>query len=122
MAEGIMNYYCGDKFEARSAGIEKTKVHPLAKDVMKEIGIDISQQYSKTIDEYKEMYFHLVVTVCDHAREACPFFPGERVMHKAFTDPSTVEGKEDEKLQAFRVVRDQIKEWITASLCSGQIS
>ena len=78
MAEGLLRAYYGDKYEVYSAGTHPTFVHPKAIEVMKEINIDISKQYSKSIEDLPEKYFDYVVTVCNHAREACPFFPGCR--------------------------------------------
>jgi len=120
IAEGIVNHYCTRDFEAFSAGIEKTHVHPLAVKAMNEIDIDISDQRSKTIDEFKGKTFDYVVTVCDHAKETCPFFPGKHVIHKGFEDPGDVEGPIDEKLHAFRDTRDEIKEWIKEIFCSKE--
>ncbi len=113
MAEGLLRALYGDKFEAFSAGTVATQVNPFAIAVMKEIGIDISHHRSKTIDEFRDQSFDYVVTVCDHAKETCPYFPNGKIMlHKGFVDPSSVEGSEQEKLKVFRKVRDEIKAWI----------
>jgi arsenate reductase len=104
--------------EAFSAGIKKTHVHPLAIQVLKENDIDISNNRSKTIDEFKGKPFDYVITVCDHAKETCPFFPGKKIIHKGFTDPSDFEGTFDEKLHAFRNTRDEIKQWIKEIFCT----
>ena len=122
MAEGLLNFYCGNGFVAKSAGVEKTSVHPLAIKVMNEIDIDISRHYSKLIDEFKNDTFDIVVTVCDQANETCPFYPGKKVLHQGFTDPSTVDGSDEEQLQAFRKTRDEIKEWILKNICDEQSS
>jgi arsenate reductase len=98
--------------------VEKTRVHPLAITVMKEIGIDISQQRSQHIEEFQDKKFDYVITVCDQARETCPFFPGNHVIHKSFQDPALVQGSIKEKLKAFRKVRDEIKEWILTIFCT----
>jgi|Deesub1362A_J573_1020465.scaffolds.fasta_scaffold00484_7 arsenate reductase len=113
MAEGLMRSMFGDKFEVYSAGVKPKGVNPYAIRVMAEIGIDISTQRSKSIDEFRGWEFDYVVTVCDTLREICPFFPGKKIIHKDFEDPGKVEGGEEEKLEAFRKVRDEIREWIT---------
>ncbi len=111
MAEGLMKALFGDKFESYSAGTVATRVNPLAIKVMAEIGIDISHHRSKSVEEFRGWEFDYVVTVCDQAKESCPFFPGARkYLHKGFEDPSQYEG--DEALQKFREVRDEIKEWL----------
>jgi len=113
IAEGLVNSLFHNKFEAYSAGIEIAEVRPEAVQVMKEIGIDISQHYSKLIKTFYGTQFDLVVTVCDNARMLCPVFPGAKNMiHKSFNDPSSVTGSEEEKLNVFRTVRDQIKTWL----------
>lgn len=117
IAEGIVNSRSDCDFVAESAGVKKAKVHPLAIQVMDEIGIDISKQYSKLITDVQDKVFDYVVTVCDHAKEACPFFPGKNILHKGFTDPSLLNGSREEKLIEFRRVRDEIKAWIIDQFC-----
>lgn len=117
MAEAILNHVCSDRFKAYSGGVKKTRVHHLAIQVMNEIDIDISHQYSKHIDEFKDKQFDIVVTVCDNAKETCPFFPGKNVIHKSFVDPGTVQGTAKKRLHAFRQVRDEIKQWILNEFC-----
>ncbi len=112
MAEGILRHLYGDKYEVASAGTVATRVNPHAVEVMKEIGIDISGHRSKSIMEFKGRIFDIVVTVCDHARETCPFFPGMKVLHRGFEDPSRVRGSREEVLEKFRRVRDEILSWI----------
>lgn len=113
MAEGILNTYFGDKYEAYSAGTQPTKINPFTVRILLEIGIDISKNRVKDISEFKDKNFKYVVTVCDSAKETCPFFPnGEIFFHSSFTDPSQTEGIEQEILFAFRSVRDSIREWI----------
>lgn len=112
MAEGLMNTLHGDKYEAYSAGIEPTRVNPYVVKVMEEIGIDISRQRSKSIQEFREKHFDYVVTVCDDAKEACPFFPGDNILHKSFQDPSKFKGTDDEILEKVRHVKDEIRDWI----------
>ena len=120
MAEGLLRYLAGDRFEAMSAGTEATGVRPLAIRAMEEIGIDISGQESKTLDRYLSEPFDHVITVCDDANEACPFFPGtsER-LHWSFEDPSKAEGSEEERLAVFRSVRDRIRDRMQAELLNG---
>ena len=117
MAEGLLRALAGDRFEAHSAGTEATHVRPLAIRAMEEIGVDISDQGSKTLDRYLKQSFDYVITVCDDANEACPFFPGAaNRLHWSFEDPSKAEGTEEERLAVFRSVRDQIRERIEADL------
>jgi len=105
MAEGLLRNIYGDRYEVFSAGIQPMQVHPLAVAVMKEIGIDISSHRSKSIEEFRGTNFDYVVTVCDNAKEGCPFFPGKIIIHQGFTDPSDID--------EFRHIRDDIKQWIT---------
>lgn len=113
MAEGILKSLYGEKYEVYSAGTDPTNINPFAIEVMEEIGIDISKNRSKSIKEFLNMEFDLVVTVCDSAKESCPFFPGgKRYIHKSFEDPSQFKGEEIETLAVFRRVRDEIKDWI----------
>jgi arsenate reductase (thioredoxin) len=124
MAEGLLRAIYGDRYEAYSAGVEATTVNPLAVIAMKEIGIDVSNQHSKTPHEFQAIIFDMAVTVCDRAKVACPIcstnldlptkFPRAReVIHKSFNDPSAAVGSEEEKLKVFRRVRDEIKGWIS---------
>jgi arsenate reductase len=112
MAEGILRELYGDRYEVYSAGVEPSHVSPYAVEVLKEKGINISDQRSKHINEFKEMEFDLVVTVCDHAREACPFYSGKQVVHQSFSDPAAADGSIEEIWSAFRTVRDEIWHWI----------
>lgn len=116
MAEGLANHFLGERLQAFSAGTEATRVNPLAARVLAEIGIDTSQQRSKTIDEFKDVSFDYVVTLCGDANEKCPlFFGGTRRSHHGFEDPSRREGSEAEVLPHYRRVRDEIKSWILES-------
>jgi len=109
MAEGLLRHYAGEHFEAFSAGTEPGSLHPLAVRAMAEVGIDISDQSSKPVDRFLDQAFDLVVTVCDQARESCPVFPrATSQLHWSFEDPSQVEGSEEERLEVFRRVRDEI--------------
>ena len=113
MAEGYMKAKYGDRYEVFSGGTEVTRVHPMAIAVMKEIGIDISQHRSKLIDEFFGKGIETVVTVCDSAQGACPFFPGAKeVIHQSFPDPSAFTGTDEEIRARFRRVRDEIIQWI----------
>jgi len=117
MAEAFLNKLCGDRYEAKSAGITPTQINPYVVKAMAGIGIDLSTHRSKSILEFQGKTFDYVVTVCDAAREACPFFPGEKEIHKSFPDPSTFKGTEEEILQKVRVVRDEIKDWVESTFC-----
>jgi arsenate reductase len=118
MAEGLLNTLYGEKYEARSAGVTPTKINPYVVKAMAEIGIDISGNRSKSIEEFRGKSFNYVVTVCDNARETCPFFPGEKIIHKAFEDPSQFKGSEEEILKRVRRVREEIREWIKSTFTS----
>ena len=117
MAEGLWNRYGGEDWEAQSAGSSPTGcLHPLAIQVMNEIGIDISSHRSKRVDEMSNRDFDLVVTVCDDARESCAVLPGvKRQLHWPFDDPAAATGNREERLHAFRRVRDEIAASIRAS-------
>ena len=120
MAEGLLRDRAGDRFEVTSAGTEATHVRPLAIRAMAEISIDISGQESKTLKRYLGEPFDYVITVCDDANEACPFFPGaKKRLHWSFEDPSRAEGSEDERLAIFRRVRDEIRKRIEQELVNS---
>ncbi|HET8843112.1 MAG TPA: arsenate reductase ArsC [Ktedonobacteraceae bacterium] len=110
MAEGLLRTRGGVAYNVLSAGTEPRVVHPLAIRVMREIGIDISSQQAKSLDVFRDQPpMDLVITVCDEAAEACPYFPNARhQVHWSFPDPSRVEGSEEERLAAFRHIRDLI--------------
>jgi arsenate reductase len=116
MAEGLLRTLYGDRYEAYSAGTEETAVNPYAIEAMRLAGIDISGHRSKTVQEFRGENFDLVVTVCDDARESCPFFPGKKVIHKSFEDPSRAEGTDEQVLAVFERVRDEIRVWIEDTL------
>ena len=118
MAEGLLRNLYGSKYEVYSAGTNPTKINPFAVKVMKEKGIDISNQYAKNLSEFKNANFDYVVTVCDNAKETCPYFPGEIVLHRNFEDPSKYNGKEEEKYRLFRKIRDEIENWIKNKFAS----
>lgn len=109
MAEGLLEHIAGDRFDVRSAGTKPSAVRPEAVSVMKELGIDISGNRSKSVDEFAGETFDYVLTVCDNARESCPIYPGHsNRFHQSFEDPAAVLGSEEDRLSAFRRVRDQI--------------
>lgn len=109
MAEGFLRTYGGERYEAFSAGTRPSSLNPLAIEVMREIGIDISGQRSKNAAEYIGTHFPIIVTVCDNAKEHCPVFPGPSMrQHWPFTDPADATGSHEERLAVFRKVRDQI--------------
>ncbi len=117
MAEGLLRDLAGDRFDAYSAGTEATHVRPLAVRAMAEIGIDISRQESKTLDRYLDQPFDAVITVCDAANETCPVFLGaKRRLHWSFPDPSRATGTEEEQLEVYRAVRDDIRTRIEREL------
>ncbi len=109
MAEGVLKHYGQDRIEAFSAGIKPSAVNPVAVKVMAEIGMDISTQCSKSVDEFQGQEFDYVITVCDNAKGSCPVFPGAtKVMHWPFPDPSHGQGELEATLNEFRKVRDMI--------------
>lgn len=121
MAEGLLRSLRGEEYEAFSAGTVATRVNPYVIRAMAEIGIDISSHRSKTVDEYSGEAFDYVVTVCDNAREACPFFPGaEMFIHHSFPDPSGFSGSDEEIMTGVRSVRDKIKVWISNTFQGGE--
>ena len=117
MAEGLLRALAGDSFEMASAGTEATRVHPLAIRAMQDVGIDLSGHTSKTIDTFLSQPWDYVITVCDNANERCPLFPGETTrIHWSFDDPSQATGTDEDKLEKFRRVRDEIltrlRQWL----------
>lgn len=139
MAEGLLRHIYGDKYEVFSAGTNPTNINPLAIKALEELGIDASKQYSKGLEEFSETEIDLAIAVCQSsAKTICtlcssPLTMGRPViinakLHKTkkymvygFSDPSEAEGTEEEKLAAFRKIRDQIKEWITESFAEEKI-
>ena len=110
MAEGLLRARAGDVYEVHSAGNVATEVRPLAVRAMAEIGIDISAQRSKSTAEFAAERFDYAVTVCDDAKEACPYFANAaHQVHWRFDDPAAAGGSDDEKLAVFRRVRDEIR-------------
>lgn len=112
MAEGYLRYFAKDKARVYSAGIETHGVNPKAIAAMKEDGIDISHHTSNNINEYRNIDFDFVITVCDNAKENCPYFPGTaQKFHYNFPDPAKAKGNEEEIIQQFRNVRGEIKNY-----------
>lgn len=112
MAEGLVNRFLADSWEAFSAGIRPAEqVHPLAVRAMAELDIDISAQQPKSVETMRAVPFDLVVTVCDNAAKSCPLWLGSgRIVHIGFPDPAAAQGSEEERLQVFRQVRDGLRE------------
>lgn len=118
MGEGILKHLAGDRFEVFSAGTHPSTLNPYAVLAMAERGIDIREQYSKSLHKFLNKSFDYVITVCDRAAESCPIFPGPVTrIHWSFPDPAAVEGSHQEKLAAFIKVRDAIEtnfvEWLS---------
>ena len=117
MAEGLVNGLYSGVLSAKSAGTKPGQVHPLAIEVMAELGIDISDHRSKGLIDFKGHEFDYVVMVCSNAAETCPFFPGgKEQIHHSFEDPAGIVGTEEEKLKAFRKSRNEINKWIIDNL------
>lgn len=112
IAEGYLRQFAGNKAEVYSAGVETHGVNPKAVATMQEDGIDISHQTSNHMDEYRHLDFDFVITVCDNARERCPYFPTKaKMFHHNFPDPAKATGTDDEVAEKFREVREQIKDY-----------
>lgn len=118
MAEGLLRSLGRSDFEAYSAGTDPQALHPLAVQVMRESGIDIASQQSKSLDRFRGQTFDYIITVCDRVRDHCPTFPGDNQrVHWGFADPAAVTGSDAERSAAFRRVRNEIAErlrlWVT---------
>ena len=112
IAEGYLNLYAADKAEVISAGVEAHGVNPKAVAVMKEDDVDISHHKSKLVDDYLKIEFDYIITVCDNARERCPYIPSKaQRFHTNFPDPGLFEGTDEQVMNEFRRVRDLIKEY-----------
>jgi len=118
MAEAFLRKYAGDRFDAFSAGLEPQGLNPFARKVMEEIGLDLSDHYSKDVSEFLgTTYFGYVITLCDNAESRCPIFPGASIrLHWPLEDPAAFQGTEEQKLNRFREIRDQIRERIESWL------
>ena len=112
IAEGYLRYFAGDKAKIYSAGIETHGVNPKAIITMQEDGIDISSHTSNHVDEYSNIDFDFIITVCDNAKERCPIFPSNaKKFHQNFRDPAKALGTQEEIKEQFRLVRQQIKDY-----------
>ena len=112
IGEGFLRHYAGDKMEVYSAGVETHGVNPKAVKIMAEAGIDISGHTSNHIDEYRDIEFDYVITVCDHAHETCPWFPASaEIVHHSFPDPAKATGSEEEIMAEFARVRGLISDY-----------
>jgi arsenate reductase len=111
MAEGLLRHLARDRFEVFSAGTKPVGLNPNAVTAMSEVGIDISNHRSKSVDELAGQHFDYVITVCDNAKESCPIFPGTGTrLHHSFEDPAAA--SPDRQIEAFRGVRDQLSDWL----------
>lgn len=120
MAEGLLRHYAGDRFEVFSAGTHPSELNPLAIRAMKEVKIDISNHTSKPLDRFLGEPFDYIITVCDRAKEECPVFHGARhQLHWSIDDPADAQGSEEQRLQAFRRSRDEIKARIKLFLANN---
>lgn len=121
IAEGYLRLFAGDRAEVYSAGVETHGVNPRAVSIMMADGVDISGHTSNHIDEYSTIDFDFVITVCDHAREVCPYFPTQaKKFHHNFPDPAKATGDEEAVMKSFRAVREEIKayckEWVNGKM------
>ena len=122
MAEGLLRSMYGDRFEVFSAGTNPGRVNPFAIEAMKKAGVDISSHRSKSIDEFMEVEIDYAVTVCDNAKESCPYFPEAKVLlHHSFSDPAALTGGDEVILAEFERVRDEIRVWIEEAVSTGHI-
>lgn len=123
IAHGYLEHFGGDNVIVKSAGIETHGVNPKAVSIMEEDGIDISKYTSNNVKEYANERFDYVITVCDNAKENCPYFPASvRVLHHNFPDPAKATGTEEEVLSAFRSARTQIKDYVKKVLNETNLS
>jgi len=113
MAEAFLNQMQPEKYKAYSAGTNPAKISPYAVKVMSEIGLDISLQYSKSLDSFTGQKFDILVTLCDCVKESCPNLPeADKVLHEGFDDPSELRGTDQDHLRGYRRIRDEIKRWV----------
>ncbi len=120
MAEGLMRTLFGDEYEVFSAGTNPYRVNPYAIKAMEMEGIDISDHHSKSVDDYLGMELDCIVTVCDNARENCPFIPGgKKYLHYNFADPAVIKGSDEKVLAGFNKVRNEIKAWLIENKVKG---
>ena len=122
MAEGLLRSMYGDRFEVFSAGTNPWRVNPFAIEAMKKAGVDISSHRSKSIDEFMEVEIDYAVTVCDNAKESCPYFPEAKVLiNHSFSDPAALTGGDEVILAEFERVRDEIRVWIEEAIATELI-
>jgi arsenate reductase (thioredoxin) len=120
MAEGLLKTFYGDFYNVYSAGTDHNTLNPYAVKVMAKKGVDISCNRSQSLDEFRGWEFDYVVTVCGRDEGNCPYFPGGKIyIHKSFQDPNSVEGDEEEKLDVFRRIREEIEDWIKDNFSVG---
>jgi len=112
IAEALTNHFWKDNLYAESAGTIATEVNPYVIKVLNSLGINTKNLYSKSIEKFANEKFDLVITVCDHAKEVCPFFPANNVLHKNFYDPSSTKGTETDKFNAFTATLNEIFQWL----------
>jgi len=118
MAEGLLKHITKDEYEVFSAGTKSSHVRPEAIKVLAEVGIDISRNRSKSVDEFAGQKINFVLTVCDNAKEVCPYFPAKtKLIHHSFEDPAEIQGDEETRIEAFRQTRDQIRKYLENSFC-----
>jgi len=123
MAEGLLRSMYGNRYEVYSAGTQPSRVSPYAIKVMAEVGIDISSHHAKHIDVFYGIKLDYVVTVCNQAKESCPFFQGgKEYLHCDFEDPSQINGNENQKLTNFKRVRDAIRNWIEKTFSKKDVN
>ncbi len=121
MAEGWLRHLAGDRFDVASAGTHPVGLNPMAVEVMKEVGVDISSHHSKNMEEFKDQAFDVVITVCDQAKESCPLFPHARsLLHWSFEDPASATGTKEAQLKVFRRIRDQIVRRLQAFISGNE--
>lgn len=112
MAEGLLKHITQDRYDINSAGTKPSIVRPEAIKALAEIGIDISKNRSKSVDEFANEEINYVLTVCDNANENCPYFPAKtKLIHHSFEDPAEIQGDEETRLNAFRKICDEIREY-----------
>jgi arsenate reductase len=112
MAEGLLRHIAGDRFEVHSAGTLPSGISELTVAAMHEIGIDVSRQWSKHVDDFEGQSFDYVITVCDTAKESCPVFPGGEQLHWSIEDPSDIEARGVPLVEAFRIAREELRKRI----------
>lgn len=118
MAEGLLKHITQNKYDIYSAGTKPTSVRSEAISVLREIGIDISANRSKSVDEFANQKIDFVLTVCDSAKEICPFFPAPtKLIHHSFNDPAEIQGDEKTRVAAFRETRNKIQKYLKDSFC-----